>query len=734
MIAVINSGSTPSTSDYGAKELLKILKHLTSEAVKSGSALRAEARINITLAEDSSLNPQEIVINANSTSAEIRGGSQGALSHAVYTFAEKLGCVFEFSGILFPDKKQSLEIPELHIRHIPGMPKRGIRMHLNFEQDQSFFTEKEFTEFIDNMARQKFNYLLFHMYTQQQWFPFEYKGIKHLNLHLGYLKRKPLAADMIGRQKVKVKEHWFPQEFETIRDNEELLDAIYVRFKRMMNHAHVRGIRNSISLEPESMPPAIADKLSEWTGGTLSASDIRHPLMIDIAVERVLQCLDAFPELDEIQLISCEGAAWRPKEDESYADEIARLSKKFNLAPEVFDLLGLVRKAEDGKGPEMNIKAHPYWTVLPGDNYYPTVMGSLRFAEFAIAIIKDERVQVKLTERKMEAEIAIYNPNPETVRLMMPPLSKILPKGTRISCLADYGARDITANLPAWRPLAEAGHRIGVISWLEFDGTMTIAQCWMDSLVENIRKAADLGAELVCFNHWRVRSLEHNAAAAAALCWDTSLSAGEFKDEYFGRLFGKENTVLAIEAYRLFEDATLYSKTYNYNIGFISDWVIRNSTDVPGYYWRRLVESAVNYQKAADAFKMLKNVSIRTGKKQAEYMMDYCKMSVWHIQAVSHLQNAKLPLMGYKAWPLTNERAAWPPSEMLKILVKEAKKAVALEIKYMRTLSKWVKSCDEQGQLCMHHQGIIEPFADFADKLGAQLECERSAEINCLKR
>lgn len=746
MIAVVYKGGTQPAAVYAQKELVNILKHLTQEPVKSASAPIPGTRVTISLSEDLSLNPQEIAVDANPGSVEIRGGSQGALLHAIYAFAEKLGCVFESSGVLFPEKRQVLEMPELHIRHIPGMSKRGIRMHLNFVQDQSFFTEKEFSEFIDNMARQKFNYLLFHMYTPQQWYPFEYRGIKHLNLSLGNLNRKPLAENMIGRGKVKVKDHWFPLEFEQISDNEELLGAVYGRYRKMMSHAHTRGIRNSVSIEPESMPPAIAEKLPEWTGQGASAlnssdaltanwqeewsgvklaePDIRHPLVIDIAVERVLQCIDAFPELDEIQLISREGVTWRPKGNETYADEMARLCKKFDLSPDVFDISALERTVKDEAGPEMNIKAHPYWTVPAGDNFFPTVIGSLRFIEFSISILQDQRVQSKLAERKTGAEIAVYSPNPETIRLMMPPLAKMLPKGMRFSCLADYGARDIAANLPSWKPLAEAGHGIGVISWLEFDGTMMLAQGWLDALIGNVRKAKELGAELICFNHWRVRSLEHNAAAAAGLCWDPSLSSDEFKGDYFGRMFGRENANLANEAYGLLENATIYSKTYNYNIGFTSDWVFRNSTDVPGYYWRRLMESKANYQKALDAFGKLQKASIKTGRKQAAYMRDYCQMTVWHIQAVHHLQNAKLPLIGYKAWPVTNERAAWPAPEILRVLGKEADKALSLEIKYMRTLSKWVKSCDEQGQLCMHHQGVIEPFTRFAKTLAERLEQE----------
>ena len=745
MITVVCSDSSP-TAAYARGEMIQILRHLTAEPVRAASEPHAGGRYAIRMTVDGTLDSQGIAIVANAERARLSGGSQGALLHAVYTFAEKLGCVFESSGIRFPEKREVIGFPELQLRHIPGIQRRGIRMHLNFVQDQSFFTEQEFSAFIDNMARQRFNHLLFHMYTQQQWFPFEYRGVKHLDLSLGNLGRRPLADGMIGRRKVKVKEHWFPREFEDIRDSEELLTAVYGRYRRMMAHAHRRGIRTSVSIEPESMPPALAAKLPEWTGdgaGTLnradaltanwqeewsgvklSEPDIRHPLVTDIAVERVLQCMDAFPDIDEIQLISREGVTWRPREDGTFQDEISRLRRRFDIPAELFDDASLARIVPADEGPEMAIKAHPYWTVPPGDNYYPTVIGTLRFVEFALAIQADPRVRKKLTERNIDLEIAVYSPNPETIRLMMPPLARMLPKGIRFSCLPDYGARDIAANLHAWKPLADAGHRIGVISWLEFDGMMMLAQGWLDSIIENVSKAKGLGAEIIIFNHWRVRSLEHNAAAAAALCWNPEMSAAEFKQDYFGRLFGVANVAAATDAYALLENATAPAKNVIYNIGFTVDWVFRHSTGSPGYYWRRLVQAKGDYRKAADAFAQLAKRAIPAGRRQAEYMRDYCLMSAWHIAAVYHLQNAKLPLMGYKAWPPTNPHAAWPPPEILRTLAKEAKKALALEHKYMRTLARWVKSCDEQGQLAMHHQGVIEPFADFARRLAGLHEQE----------
>src|SRR5206468_1306585 len=139
-------------------------------------------------------------------------------------------------------------------------------------------------------------------------------------------------------------------------------------------------------------------------------------------------------------------------------------------------------------------------TVPPGENFYPTVIGSLRFIEFALAIVTDPRVRGKVEERGLEISLAIYSPHPQTVREMMPAIAQMLPEGTRFACLADYGARDIATNLPSWAPLARRRHRIGVISWLEFDGLLALGQDWTESLCDNVQRAVELGSETVVFN------------------------------------------------------------------------------------------------------------------------------------------------------------------------------------------------------------------------------------------
>ena len=105
-------------------------------------------------------------------------------------------------------------------------------------------------------------------------------------------------------------------------------------------------------------------------------------------------------------------------------------------------------------------------------------------------------------------------------------------------------------------------------------------------------------------------------------------------------------------------------------------------------------------------------------------------MSVLHLEAVRHLQNAKLPLVGYKAWPLGNDHACWPPPAQLAGLAAEARQAAALAEEYMRVYARWVSSCDEQGHLCAHQQGVVEPFLRFAETLERQWQVETGRQTS----
>ncbi len=734
-----------------------------------------------------------VSIESDGIEAEVAARDLESLLHGVYLLFEHAGASFQFSGerLEVPRAAGASEavpsaathpakpFPVVTIRHTPSIRDRGIRMHLNFVQDQSFASEEEFAGFIDAMARMRMNYLCFHMYNPQEWFTFSYRGVEHLDLALGNLGRRSLPAPMIGRDRVRVKDHWFPRELEGITDIRELRGAVHARYCRMMARARARSIRVAISIEPESLPEAFRRRLPEWSaertarearsaaspastsgpdsppapslvddwqtgwsGVAIAEADVRDPVVVDIAVERCLQCMAAFPDMDEFHLISREGTAWRKADPADYRAELGRLSAAFaipdgTLVPD--DLAAVPVSLEAAKG--MDIRATQYWTIQPGENLYPTVIASLRFLEFCRAIMADPRVAAAARSRGIRFAITVYSPHPATIRLLNRAAPHMLPRGTKLHLLADYGARDIAAAMDGWQPLQDAGLDTGLISWLEFDGSMMLCQGWTSSIADNVRKARAMGIQTVYFNHWRIRGLEHNARVAADAMWDADRGTDEIVGASLASLYGGRAAGEAAAAHALLEAATIFCKQHLFNVGFTADWVFLYSTSPPGYDWADLVQAADGFTRATDAFRRLAEACTGPRRRQAEYLAELCGISVDHLEAVGHLQNAKLPLVGYGAWPLEASadgatlRLASPrcPSpEVLEILCREAEQAAALEQRYMERYAPWVERCDEQGQLVMHHWGAVVPLGAFTAALRTRLESERGRRANRL--
>jgi hypothetical protein len=607
------------------------------------------------------------------------------------------------------------------------------------------------------------NYLCFHMYNPQEWYPLVYRGLEHVELALGSLGRRPLPADMIGREKVRVRDHWFPRDLEGITDVLQLRDAVHDRYARMMARARARSIRVAVSLEPESVPEAFRKRLpawsgqrdgaagtrslvddwqADWSGMSAAEADVRNPVVVDIAVERCLQCMSAFPDMDELHLISREGTAWRRDDAADYRAELQRLSRAFEIPPsslEPRELEAVPLSREDARG--LHMRAAPYWTIQPGEDLYPTVLGSLRFLELCRSVMEDKRVKATAERRGVKLVVTVYSPHPATVRAANRIVPCMLPPGARFHLLADYGAHDIAANMESWKPLVEGGLDAGLISWLEFDGNMMLCQGWTRSIVENLRAARSLGVRTAYFNHWRVRSLEHNMRAAAEALWDADRDDGEIERSSLAAIYGAGAVEQSTTAHTCLEEVTLFAKSRLFNVGFTGDWVFRNSTEPPGYDWADLEHAAGLYRRACRAFEEVAvssdaaGASDATGRRQAEYIAALCGISADHLDAVGHLQSAKLPLAGYGAWPLQESAdgsvfrltgSRCPPPEVLERLCAEADQALALERRFMERYAPWVESCDEQGQLVMHHWGVIVPLAAFSAALRARLEEEKA--------
>lgn len=667
----------------------------------------------------------ESVAESEAGRIAFRGQDKNKLICGMYSFFESLGMQFLITGIIFCRDEKWKEIPKRSIKENAGIRNRGIRMHLNFVQDQSFFSKEDFENFIIRMSRMKMNYLLFHMYNSQEWFPFSYRGEKHLELELGNLGRKPLPQNMIGREKIKTKNIWYPRELEDITDTEALLEAVHKRYLTMMELAKEYGIRLAASFEPEVVSDHFEEKLKEWaedgekvkkynltadwqegwSGKKLADVSTRNPILLDMAVERALSLYEAYPLIDELHFISREGTSFQAETPEEYLTELHRLEYSFGIHFSEDYIEELWKKNEDTG--IVNAKAYPYWTVLPGQAYIGAVIGAFRYLEFVREILKDERLIKLQKEKNLAYVISLYSPNPTVIRLFNRYAADLIPEGVRFDILGDYGARDISRQMEDWKILIEKGNETGMISWLEFDGNMALAQGWMRAIYDNVKKAAELGIETVYFNHWRLHSLEQNAELAAKTCYGPERTYEEYMGGFVDKLFGQENHTLGMLAFEVLEEVTDWCKNHHYNIGFTNDWVYWHSTDVPGYKWQDLEKAIRLYKTGEEYFRRIAENGVHAGSGYAAYMADMCRISQYHLEAVLHLQKSKLPLVGYSCFPVEQE-GNWPDPQTLKDCVHEANMALQYTYAYMKRYAGLVTESDEQGQLAHHQLGMVE--------------------------
>ncbi len=421
---------------YAARELRDYLEQLTDQAVTAGDGAGTRLVLGTPLSNPrladfapalpDTLAPQEIIVRSGvvegAPAVAVVGGSPKAVLWAAYALLERLGVVFEFSGEIIPARQASVALDGIDIRRSPSIEERGLRLHLNFPMDQSAYSLPDFLQWVDRMARMKYNYVMLHMYSAHPWFYFKYKdaetrtGTFFVGSHM-FGGRYDLPPDMVARDKIANTSQFFPPEFEGMSQGVDLYRRTEERMRAVIDHCHARGIKVAMSFEPLSPPGDIRAHLGEWdeeAGG-------RDALMRDLTVQRLLACMDAYPNADEFQLISVEGSNDAPAGLDLKTD-LKRLCSKYRI-PFDFDVED---EAQFAGAKEAGVNLSPY--NAPGTaaaldrGLYRPVVSALRFVDLALEVFADERVSRRMAAEGKQPDVGIYLPHGRAIGLCTPAL------------------------------------------------------------------------------------------------------------------------------------------------------------------------------------------------------------------------------------------------------------------------------------------------------------------------
>jgi len=619
----------------------------------------------------------------------VTGGSPEAVLWAAYALLEKLGVVFELSGEVLPPKKPRLSFSGIELRGKPAIAERGLRLHLNFPMDQSAYSMPDFLRFVDRMARLKLNYLMLHFYSAHPWFYFRYRdaetrtGTFFVGTHV-FGGRYDLPEDMIGRRLIRNRARYFPPELEGMEEGVELYRRTEERLRQVMRHCHERGIKVAVSFEPLAPPADIVAHLDRWEKDFPS----RDELMRDLTVHRLLACMDAYPEADEYQLISVEGSSDAPPGLDLKAD-LRRLCRKYGIPFDPDDDGAFAGAREAG------IHLTPYNAAavaaeLEGGLYLP-VVSALRFVDLALDVLKDSRVAERLKREGKQGNVAIYLPHAQAVKLCVPALRAMTPAGGRLQMMVDYGARGTADQMPTWEAFRGADLQLGVITWLEFDGSMFLPQAWLRAIYDCVRNARGLPVTTLVANHWRVSGLEADAAALSELPWRAEEDFQEWLLDYLARVFGRDNAALALRAYAALEEATLYARAHLFNVGFCYEGRYLGGF---GYPQEHLDAAKQCFGRARDAFRALAATQPEGRRRlRAEYLANRCECARHHLDAMRALAGTEVAV--------TSEPQAL--SRALEAAIKAQQQAR----RYMATYAQYVLDRGDEGMLVNYHFAVV---------------------------
>jgi hypothetical protein len=460
------------------------------------------------------------------------GGSASGLMYACYDFLERLGVVFRISDDIVPFVGPDLECPKIDLRREPAFARRGLNYWGNHHASSGTWSLDDFRRWIDQMAKLKFNHLLWHWFDWDAGLDYEFRGERKLIGDLspaesGYTFRRSIVGSYstkeieIGRERF-IHDWFAPLEFQDCPQPDDAFRIMGDKLRAIQARAKSRHIEMTLGFEPLVFAPNIGrllKRLEPLPYQTLMGTYVcpSDPATIEANEARLRALFERYPDTSSICLWMSEGAI--PCKCASCQEIYERYLPEFAGAEESFE------------------------------RYEVTNPDTLRFdIAFLDLLLK---LRVILRRIRPEATLMIANIGREYI---FPYFDKLVPNDVTFASLTSRGfaARDgISMDLFQ----SEAGRPMWAIGRLDDDGSMIGLQF----NVELIRKdgffaeGRKYGVGGQVFQFTRSRGSEHNCQYQAECSWDPELTPEAFYKRYLSRVFGAEAMPLVHSAYRHLE-------------------------------------------------------------------------------------------------------------------------------------------------------------------------------------
>jgi len=616
-VAVIECAKSDEVLQYASRELRQVLNATTELAVLDAPAGQHSDYWLFRLKTDSSLKPTTFAVRASNTPinkalvVELAGHDSTCVLHAVYTMLARAGVLFNVTGTVLPDKLELNKVLGWQCEITPTVAQRGIRLHINFPMDISSYPVWEAKNYIRNLARLRFNKIVFHSY------PGMFYETPNGSLAGGFFygQNHPIPNDPGMRKVIRNEKMFCIPEIEPVYEDSAAKSKAAMRWlTEVIRQAKECGMTVQFSCEP-------------------GAKDSAETAEICKAI------LEQYPAIDVLEMIT----------SENFGNPEETLGRYFGA-------VDVLRADLGSKCPKLTVGVYETGSTLKGALEY------------------------------MRAHS---------------------PKDIAWTFMPAHGARAVAAALKTMEVTGDDWKRMGIHSWVEFDGLM---YCQQNSLI-GAKQLVDLaesklgGAQIpaIDFNHWRTAENRTSIQYAAELCVNGKLTPAEFYKQYASELkLGKAAEYS--KAMSELDDLDTFCRDNLFNLGFCyyGCWI-----NPSGLGWTR-GWSAENIEKAAKQFDLLreklngclKGTKNAEGREYLRFLMNRMECTELHLRSVENL--AKLHSICDDSDPAKLDAAG------RKLVDERCNDAMSLAHRYIDLHSQMMPDRGCEGTLISYYHTIVE--------------------------
>ena len=587
------------------------------------------------------------------------GGSPAATLWAVYDLVERWGVRYLLHNDVLPEKPGPFHLPDVDGTFTPNLRTRGWRLINDFVCGCESWGLAENCQFIDQLAKLKFNEIHLSLWPWQSYLHYEFRGVEKQTGVSWFGWHYPIDEHTVGRELFGEAKEFENPDLAGLNDNYQARhQAARHQAQGILAHARAHGMKTGLSIplleypmEFKEVLPGAQDvrQCGQLTCGPGANQDPDDPLLHELIRTILRATIETYPTIDYLYLNVPEHRAWMERAEEA----LRKLDSKYGIA-EIFDLETALAHA--GRRTQVHGGAQ-------------REMDRVR-ADLVALYVLDQVFADGETLSRAEGN------NPDIIYIgladeLWPLLARIAPARSQLLDFVDYTARRVVDQIDAleYAPVQQVPSRF--IFTLEDDNIGLLPQLATKPLHEIATRMREKGWQGFSTRYWTIGCHDLSAHYLARSSWDAGLTPGQACTWLVKDLCGEQCVPPVIQAWELIEEVTDAFDRHGISFAFtVSNMMMK--------HWeaRELLPAAFTairdqYQRALQLMNQALILTRDSGKSFVRYFIGRVKFGVRYIDAATAVRAAGV------AYQEGRDRDAVGELEKALIAMREALEAYA---------------------------------------------------------